>query len=407
MIFVKLAWRNVLRNKRRTLLSASAIGIGVATLIFTDAMMIGWKDLMIKNATSTFMGEAQIHHKEFRQMFETEKTIPNHSEIFESLNKEPKVKNWTARTQSFAIISSAANSYSIAVSGIDPTKERPISKIDDNIKVGKFLQKNDKNSILIGHKLAEILEVELDDKIVVTVANAETSDMSQEMFRIRGIFDFGIREMDRNMAFIPLSMSQKLFGIGDKINEIVILFNNLNLKGEINLPFWNKLKQNDEIAAESWLELQPELSAVLEMIDYSIFILGAILFLVVAADIINTLFMSLYERMYEFGILRAVGTRSLNLGKLILLESACLALISSVIGIVAGFLITLYFSKRGIDYSGTEFVSVSMDFVYPVLKWNQFVIYPVITIFFTVITGLYPAIYATRMKVAKTLKAQF
>ncbi len=407
MIFVKLAWRNVLRNKRRTLLSASAIGIGIATMIFTDAMMIGWKDLMIKNATSTFMGEAQIHHKTFREMFETEKTIPNHREICSKLNNEPKVKSWSSRTQSFAMISSAANSYSIAVTGLDPIKERPISKIDDNIKVGKFLQGNDKNSILIGHKLADILEVELGDKVVVTVANAESGDMSQEMFRIRGIFDFGIREMDRNMAFIPLCTSQELFGIGDKINEIVILFNNLNLKKELNLPFWSELKMKEEIAAESWLELQPELGAVLEMIDYSIFILGAILFLVVAADIINTLFMSLYERMYEFGILRAVGTRSLNLGKLILLESACLALISSVIGIAAGFVITYYFSQRGIDYSGTEFVSVSMDFVYPVLKWNQFVIYPIVTIFFTVITGLYPAFYATRMKVAKTLKAQF
>lgn len=407
MIFVKLAWRNVLRNKRRTLLSATAIGIGVATIIFTDALMIGWKDLMIKNATSTYMGEAQIHQKSFRQMFETDKTIPNHTEICKKLDNESKVKNWSSRTQSFAMISSAANSYSIAVSGVDPIKERPISKIDDNIKLGEFIQKDDKNSILIGSKLADILEVELDDKIVLTVANAETGDMSQDMFRIRGIFDFGIREMDRNMAFISLKASQELFGIGDKINEIVILFNNLNLKDKIELPFWNELRENDEIAAESWLQLQPELGAVLEMIDYSIYILGAILFLVVAADIINTLFMSLYERMYEFGILRAVGTRSFNLGKLILLESACLALISSIIGIIAGFLVTFYFSKRGIDYSGTEFVNVSMDFVYPVLKLKQFIIYPIITICFTIITGLYPAIYATRIKIAKTLKDQF
>ena len=407
MMFVKLAWRNVLRNKRRTLLSASAIGIAVATMIFADALMIGWKELMIKNATSTFTGDAQIHRNAFRRLSETKYTVPNHHEIYRRLDNASKVKQWTPRTHSFAMISSASDSYSITVMGIDPVKERSVSKVDDNIRAGEFLQKDDENAILIGHKLAAILAVELEDKVVLTVADAETGDMSQEMFRVRGVFNLSLREMDRNMAFIPLSVSQRLFGIDDRVNEIVVCFNNLNLKEQIDLPFWNVLKQDDEVSAKSWLELQPELAAVLKMIDYSIFILGTILFLVVAADIVNTLFMSLYERMYEFGILRAVGTRSLNLGKLILLESAFLALISSVIGGIAGFLVTYYFSRRGIDYSGTEFVSVSMDVVYPVLSWRQFVVYPVMTVLFTVITGCYPAVYAVRLKIAKTLKNQF
>ncbi len=407
IIFLKLAWRNIFRNKRRTFLAASAIGIGLGALIFTDALLIGWKELMISTATSTYLGEAQIHHDDFRRTFEAGKTIPNHHLIIEDLKNCPMIKSWTRRTQSFAMISSAANVHSISVSGIEPKREKDISKIDEAIKDGKYLQTDTDSSILIGYKLAEILEVELGDKIVLTAAQADTGDMSQEMFRIGGIFDFGIREMDRNMAFIGLKKSQKLLGLNEHINEIALTFANQDLLSPIQFPLWLNLQNRENIAAESWLELLPELSAVLEMLDFSMLIMAIILFIIVTADIVNTLFMSLYERMFEFGILRAVGTRPVNMALLIVLEAGCLAIISSVIGIIIGFFFPVYFQEHGIDYSGTEFVSIAMEAVYPVLRFKPYIIYPVIITIFTMLIGLYPGIVASQMTISKTLKEQF
>ena len=147
MIFFKLAWRNTFRNKRRTFLSALAIGIGLAAMIFTDGMMVGWKDLMISTATSNYLGEAQIHHAKFRDTFEVEKTIPNHQEIIEKLETSQFIKSWTRRTQSFSMITSAANVHSISVSGIEPEREQHISEIDESIKQGEYLKTSNDGSI--------------------------------------------------------------------------------------------------------------------------------------------------------------------------------------------------------------------------------------------------------------------
>jgi ABC-type lipoprotein release transport system permease subunit len=407
LIFIRLAIRNLFRNKRRAFIAGSAIGIGLASLIFVDALVIGMERNMIASATESFMGEGQIHRESFRESFAVEKTIADLENLTGRLAGDTLVENFSRRVMSFAMISSPANLSAINMVGIDPDEEKDLSQIDEAIIEGEYLTGESLRQIVIGSKLAEILEVELGDRVVITVSQAYTGDLAQEMFRISGIYKLNIKEMDRAMAFIHLSRSQQMLGLGSEVHEIALKFKDSEPGRNKQHAFWEEFSGNGNDAI-GWTAILPELEAALELSQFSTFFLGVILFGVVALGIVNTLFMSIHERMFEFGVLRAVGTRAAAMARLVLLEAGALAIFSSLIGAVLGFLITYMFVHIGIDYTGIEFSGVTFrKLLYPVLEVGQFIKYPIAVYIFTVFTALYPAIYAARLTPSEAMRRSF
>jgi len=296
---------------------------------------------------------------------------------------------------------------SISIVGINPATERALSKIDEALEEGEYFTGDNPRDIVIGQKLAEILDAELGDRIVLTVSEAETGDLSQDLFRVSGIYQFGIREMDRAMAFIRLEKAQEMLNLQNGVHEIAIDFTSAEYGRNDDLPFYNRFSQwgND---AQGWIDVQPELAAYLELSQFSTYIVGVILFGVVALGIINTLFMSLHERMFEFGVLRAVGTRPLAMGRLVVFEAAALSVISIGVGIILGYLVTYITTLTGIDYTGLEFLGVTIqEMIYPVMNIRQFIEFPILVFLFTTIIGIYPAWHAARMRPAEALRRSF
>lgn len=403
-IFIKLAWRNIFRNKRRTIIAGTAIGIGLASLIFVDALWIGMEKNMIKTATSSFLGEGQIHHNNFRETQEVDYTIENLGEVEEKLKIESIVAHYSLRTLALGMITSPANVQSIVFWGIKPSTEKFLSQIDEAIIEGSFFAEDSERDILLGKDLAEILEVKIGDRIVVTVAQAKTGDLSQEMFRVSGIYHLNIQEMDQSMAFVKIQKAQQMLAIGNNVHEIALRFSHDNFGRDKNLDFWKKYSQKNNEAV-GWTVLLPQLEAAFELSQFSTLITALILFGVVALGILNTLFMSIHERMFEFGVIRAVGTRPFRVSRLILFEAGSLALVSILLGNILGFIITYWISKTGIDYTGIEFVGVTFrELLYPVMHWEQFIIYPIWVFIFTIIAGIYPAVYAAKMSPAQAMR---
>lgn len=406
-LLIKLAWRNVFRNTRRTLLSGLAIGIGLACLILADAIVRGMEDNMIRMATDTLLGQGQIHRKGFRETLEVEKTINQGPDTLKALEDDPQIKAAAPRTLSVAMVTSTANVASIMLYGIDADRERTVSSVDDVMVEGRFLEAADTNKIIIGQTLADVLEVDLGDRLVITVAQAETGDLSQEMFRVGGIFQFNIREIDRQMAFVPIATGQRMLHLPGSFHEIAFHFTDIALSRDRTLPFWSQFSKDGNIA-EGWMDIMSELESLLELTQFSILITAAILFGIVSLGIMNTLFMSLYERMFEFGVMRAIGTRPMRMTLLILFEAGAVALISIVIGVVLGYAGTAYLSHVGIDYTGLEFGGLTFrDKLYPILALRQFTTYPLWLFAFTLIVGLYPGIYAARLRPARAMKKSF
>jgi len=404
MIWIKLAWRNIFRNKRRTYIAGTAIGLGLASLIFTDALVIGMEKNMIHSATLSYMGEGQIHRQDYRQTQDPELTIHNLPVIIENLRQEKIVKAYSVRAMSMGMISSPADVQAVNIVGIDPQLEKDVSQLDEAIQRGSFFADENPRNLLLGSKLAEILAVDIGDRVVITVARIQSGELAQEMFRVSGIYHFNIPEMDQGMVFIQLKHAQEMLGLGEQAHEIAIQFTETRFGIDKNLQFWKQYSENGNVA-ESWTVIMPQMEAVLELTQFSTLMIGLILFGVVALGIINTLFMSIHERMFEFGVLRAVGTRPWSVARLLLLEAASLALISIVLGNILGLASTYLVGQIGLDYTGIEFSGITFrELIYPELQLIQFIKYPLWVFLCTIISGFYPAIYAARMSPANSLR---
>ncbi len=405
IMFIKLAWRNIFRNIRRTAIASTVVAIGLASLIFVDALMIGMEKDMIKSATESFMGEGQIHREGFQETYAVDKTIVNLDSLTERLANDELVKNLSVRVLSYAAISSPVNMSSVTMVGIDPETEKNLSQIDDAIEEGSYFKADGgERNIVIGSELAERLEVGIGDRVVLTATQAETENLAQELFRVSGIYFMNVDELDKGMAFVRIGKAREMLNIGDGGHEIAIDFIKSSVGRNKDHPFWQKYSQHANVA-EGWAELMPQLETAFELSRFSIYITGLILFGVVALGIINALFMSLYERMYEFGVLLAVGTRKNELARLIVFEAGALAIVSAIAGIILGFVVNYIFGHIGFDFTGSEYSGVTFrEPLYPVMTIGQYIIYPILVFVFTLLVSLYPAIYAARLTPVKAMR---
>ncbi|MEA9355828.1 FtsX-like permease family protein [Bacteriovorax sp. PP10] len=403
-LVLKLAWRNIFRNKRRTILSVLAIGVGLAAMMFADALIVSLGETMVRSATEDFSGNAQIHQSEFVKNLEVEKVITNSEQILKDLKSENELQSFTPRVLSYGMLTSTSDANNIIVYGIDAEQEKGVSRISQLMVQGDYLNAQDDRKILIGKKLADNLNIGVGDRVVVTVAKSGLGELSQEMFRVGGIFAFGVREMDENVAFINLSVAQSILNLGSNIHEIALNFKDLNIPAKKHYSIATKYSKDGNVVS-GWNKMFKDLAAILEFTQFSLGILAVILFGIIAFGIMNTLFMSLYERMFEFGVLRAVGTRPSVVARMILYEAFMMALVSTVVGVIIGIILIGFFSKYGIDYRGIEYAHlVFKDKIYPHFRLIQFTLYPVCLIVFATLVGIYPAIYAAKIIPAVALR---
>jgi ABC-type lipoprotein release transport system permease subunit len=402
--YLKLAWRNIFRNRRRTFLTGLIIGIGLAAMIFVDAYIVGMKDSMISSATSSFLGQAQIHRQGFQDSHDAKLTIAQPQRVVEQLRGDPHVEAFSERVLGYGTISAPADIASVVVYGIEPEREKALSMMDESMVRGSYLEKGDSDGALIGQKLAERLEVEVGDRIVITVSRAGSGELSQTLFRVQGIYRMHVDELDSGVAFVPLSSAQAMMGIDGNIHEIAIRFHRTQYASEQGQQFTGEYSRFGNVA-ETWQELVPQIKYVLDMTNISIAITVILVFAMIVFGIINTMFMALYERTFEFGVLRAVGTRPSRLRNLIVFEAGSLALYAAVLGIILGAAVTLVSSITGLDLTGVEFAGTTFTSrIYPVFSVRQFTLYPLLVLGFTCLVSLYPAGQAARMSVAGALQ---
>lgn len=401
----RLAQRNIFRNTRRTLLTVLLIGCGLAALIFTDAFIRGMAASLIKISTETFLGEAQIHQHGFREANDVDIYIKDAAKLSQTLNGIKEIKAYSPRTITGGMLSSSENVSAAAVYGVNADQEASVSKLKKAMVRGQYLSGNgdtsdphsNSNEILIGADLAELLEVDLGDRIVVTLSQAHGGELSQELFRLSGVFHFNDRNMDKGMAFINLPKSQTMLGING-VHEIAIRLQNVDLADDSNLALWQTLN-NKNLETLNWRELTPQLSSILNMSGYSTLIVSIIMFVLVALGLINSMFMSIYERHNEFGILLAIGTRPQQLFWQILLEGFLIGLLSLVGGVVLGIALSYWKSIDGIDYSGMEMSGVTMnDPIYLIINYLSVAKIALSILVITVLSCIYPAIHAARLQ---------
>lgn len=396
MLVLTLAWRNLFRNTRRTVLTCLLIGFSLTALILTDGMILGMTEIMVGGITHTLAGEAQVHKKGFLDNFDVDTYLDNPGPMFKKIEQENSVAAYAPRVMVGGMIASTNNVAGGMVYGIDATRELGVSKIRDAVIEGSYLTGKERE-ILIGKPMAELLEVGLGDRIVITASEVETGEITQELFRVSGIFEFGPREYDENLVFINLPEAQALLAMDNKIHQIAIRFKIADDAKNRELPFYQSLNEGD-VEALSWLDFNPSLGAMMEMTSYTTVIIGVILFLLASLGVINSMFMSIYERIYEFGVIKAIGTKPSQIFQLVLCEAALLGILSCFFGAMAGYGLGSYFAENGIPIGRIEISGVILDGnVHTRISPSQFINYPIYVILLTIAAAVYPARFAAKI----------
>jgi len=402
-LLFRMGWRNIMRNRRRTMLTASIIALGLACLILMDAFMVGMMRNMVAIATDSFLGQAQVHAKGFRSELKVEQTLQDLPRVEAMLKGDPSVAAFTERVEVTGMVSSAADAESVALFGIDPAGEKDLSRIAQAVEKGDPLKDAEDTGILLGGRLAQTLQVGLGDRIVVTCAKAHTGELSQEMCRVKGIFSFHSAGMDRDMAFIGIAKARTMSGLPGGAHEVALRFRHGDGSEAYHQDLYRRLSEGGNEALD-WSRLMPDMKSAMDLTDYSSALLAILLAALAGLAILNTLFMSLYERLFEFGVLRALGTRPTRLALLVLAESAAMGILSVALGLALGLALTGILSYTGINYSGIEFAGVTFqESIYPQVRALQYTLFPIGVWIFTVVIALYPAVHAARILPAKAL----
>jgi len=403
-MLLKLAWRNLWRNRTRTWLSTLVIAIGLVAMIFMDTMMVGMNTNMVKNATDSLMGHAQMHALGFRDEQDVKLTINDLDQALLQLEKHPDLKARSLRIVTQSMLSSSGGGEPVFLLGVDPEEEQLLSKFDEAIIEGEYLDSVSGQKLILGWKLAEKLELGLGDRLVLTAADAESGEMVQELFRLSGIFKTGEEKMDASMVLVARKTLQSMLKLEGRIHQIALRYSKLTQDGT---PV-NTLKKPDDSSKNElllWTELMPSLYMISKMTDLSMAIMGTILFLIIALGITNTLLMGLYERMFEFGVIKSIGTTPWQAARIMFFEAVCLGFVSIIVGLILALFVTALFANYGIDYIGIEFSGVTFqEKIYPSYKWSRLVFYPFMSLGFTILASLYPAFKLWKMLPVEALR---
>ena len=396
MMMFKLGFRNLMRNRRRSFLTGLAVGLGLASMILADGFWAGMLSNMVSSVTSTYIGDAQVHHGKFIDTQESKYFIKDTKSIEAQLRNNSNVEAYSSRTLSLGMITSSTESKNVRIMGVNPYREAKVSLFDERILSGKYIE--GEKDLIIGERLRERLDARLGDRLVLTVSDLDSGEIQQDLFRLSGVYGVGTKELDEHLVLVHFLRLQKLLG-AKGTNEIAIKLKNSTFQIK------NFLKiESPSTQVKTWKELVPQVVAAIEMSNKSIGILGLILFLLVAFGILNTLFMSLFERNYEFGILRAIGTKDREIFYMVTSEAFALSLLSSFIGIIIASLVGFYWMHHGLDYSGIEFGEVTFtEKIYFQFSLHQFIIYPFALCLFTIFISLYPSWRLLKTKPAQSL----
>jgi len=389
-LILPLAWRNLWRNKRRSLLTMLAIFVAVMSMVTLGAFMRAWADASIIEAINNLTGHGQIHAPEYLDDPNIDhriKSLPQ--QLNEHLQQAP-ITQFAKRVRVPAMLRTERESAPIELLGIQPKKEIGLSFISEAIRQGRYLKDNEDNGILLGKKLAERLQTQLGRRLVV-MSQGKDGSIKERGFKIVGLFS-GQPALEKSLAFIGIDIARSLLQIEQDFSEVAF---RVEQESQVAAIIEQMRGQAPELDVQAWDELEPFTKAMVEMNDGAILIWILVSFSVVSFGLINTLLMAVFERMREFGLLQALGMKPRWLLLQILIESSFMVLVATVAGLAVGIGIVMAFND-GLDLGiGASYFGAA-QIVYPQMDWSETIFIGVTVLFLGVLASLYPALKAAR-----------
>jgi ABC-type lipoprotein release transport system permease subunit len=399
----KMAWRNIWRHPRRTILTISAIAFATGLLVFTVSMQMGAFETMINSTAKINMGHLQVQAADYYEKRDMRLVVEDSAAVGEILDETPGVEAYTYRAGAFSMVASGERTVGALIIGIDPEREARVSTLSKTIRHGEYLSDDDSNGAIIGDLLARNLRVGLGDELTV-MGQGRDGSVAATLLTVKGINKSGLAAFDRASIHISLKNFQEVYSMRGAVHEVVMISETIRhipkMKEHIQAGIGN-IDPAVPLAVLDWKELMPGLydAIMLNIISRMIFYL--ILVTVVASSISNTFLMAVFERTKEFGVMMAVGTTPRRLTKILLVESINMTLVGIMAGIILGSLVTLYFQAHGIDFSASEELASKFGIssrIYPRLSFLSASAGPSLVFVITALAALYPALRIRRLR---------
>ncbi|MEG8988139.1 FtsX-like permease family protein [Ignavibacteria bacterium 4148-Me] len=403
MIF-QLAWKNIWRNKKRSLILILSALAGIWGGIFANSIFIGMWETTIESAINRELSHIQIHNPEYLEEKLINQNISDINKVREILSHTNYIKNFSERTIIDGIALSTVTSGGVKIIGIQPEKEKFITSIHNKLITGRYLKHNQNNEILIGRKLAERLKLKVGSKLVLSFQDVN-GNLVASAFRVTGIFRTESSIFDERNCFVNSDELFSLTGRKDLIHEIAIRLNDINEIEEAK----NFLQLHlTKLKVDSWKDLAPEYSLTQEFLYLELNIFMGIILFAILFGISNTMMMSVYERIREFGVLLAIGMKRIRLFSLIVIESVILLFTGGIIGTLLGFVSIQLLQKNGVDLSifGEGLASYGISAVlYPELPLEMYLSLFLMMLITSIFAALSPAIKAVKLKPAEAIRS--
>ena len=394
---LRLAWRNIWRNPRRTGVILAAVVVGVWSMVVLGALMDGVSRQMLRNAISTLTGSLQIHAAAYSADPVVDHSIEAPEGIGNALASAlPPEAHWTERVRVNAVVHTARHSAGVTLVGMAPKREARVSFIGGAVAEGAYLAPDDPHGILVGRALAEDFDT-APGKRLVLMSQDRNGEIASRAFTIRGVFQAELAATEKRYMFVNLSAAQTMLHLGDAVSEFAVLLPE-NAEAE---PVAQRLREAlpDRYTVQPWRELLPLIQVRLKMADRFRGIWYLVVFIAMGFGIVNTLLMAVFERMREFGLLKALGMKNGWIVREVLVESVLLLLL----GIAAGNLLALttagILARTGIDLTafaaGAEFAGISRV-IYPAIRVGEVLQANLVVLVLGLLVSLYPALKAAR-----------
>ena len=389
-ILIRLAWRNLWRNHRRTLIMLVAVTVGVWAMIFMTALMRGMVSQMVRDGIDVLPGHVQIHQANFRDDPSVANMIPmTDSEIAKRFDGAG-FKAWASRVRVPAVVTSEYESRGVTLLGVDPERERGLTFVKYDKVEGRFLDSPDDSGIVIGRKLAKTLDTGLGKRIVLMSQDPD-NNIADRGFRVVGLFESSVKSNEENYVFAGKTTIQKMLKIGDHVTEIFVLGDDYrNVE-----PTFRKAKAlvGDDLEVTRWSDLDAYLASMLKVMDGFVVVWIVVVFLALSFGLVNTLVMAVFERVREIGLMLALGVRPLLILGQVVVESTLLLAMGLALGTVLAWA-TVQPMKDGVDVSivgqGMEMWGMS-SVLYPELLTSDVVLANVVVLVLGFLASLSPA----------------
>lgn len=403
MSFLRIAWRNLWRNRRRTVITIAAVSLNTMILITTYSLMDGLLDQTVWNATQLMTGEAQLHAPGYLADRSFYKTLGDPEAILQALD-ERSVGPAAPRAYGYGLVSQGAKSGGALFWGVDPAREEEAFELARRLGEGSFLEPSPRKALVLGKKLARSLNARVGSEIVVLVQAADGS-LGNDLFTVVGILRSVGDGADRNAAIMHLDDFRQLFVMPHGIHEIAV-----NTKDRIPLAEMTAILSRLVPGAEvkTWRQLLPTISDMIQLSDASMSVFAAIFFIAAGLGVMNTMLMATYERAHEFGLLKALGASPWRIVRDVTVEAWLLACVSTLFGVLSGLAASYALQEVGLDTSGlageTTIAGVVFDPVWRAALSLDSVAQPVIVMWgICVLAALYPAAMSARLEPVKSM----